>query len=110
MNLINYFKERQPAVLAAIRELVERESPTLDAARTTALAECLAPQFAGAGAMVQLQPGTNGLSLLAQMGADSAATKPVMLLGHLDTVWPVGCSACPFGLKTSVPTALASSI
>lgn len=77
-------------LLAAIRELVEMESPTLDAARTTALAEYLAPQFADTGATVRLQPGINGLSLLAQIGSGSARAKPVMLLGHLDTVWPVG--------------------
>jgi glutamate carboxypeptidase len=100
MNLINHFKERQPEMLAAIRSLVEMESPTLDAARTTALAECLAPQFAHAGAAVQLQPGSNGVSLLARIGADSTSAKPVMLLGHLDTVWPVGAlQRMPFRIE-----------
>lgn len=100
MNLINHFKERQPEMLAAIRSLVEMESPTLDAARTTALAECLASQFAHAGAAVQLQPGPNGVSLLAHVGADSTSTKPVMLLGHLDTVWPVGAlQRMPFRIE-----------
>lgn len=98
MNLVAYFQTRQAALLQDLRALVEFESPTLDAVRTSALAEWLRPRFAAAGATVQLVPGENGASLLAEFGTDDVAeSSPMMWLGHLDTVWPVGTlSRMPF--------------
>jgi len=90
MDIVNYFKERQLALLEEIRRLVEIESPTLDAVRTTSLAEYLAPAFADVGATVELPKSKNGACLLAQFGETASDVKPIMLLGHLDTVWPVG--------------------
>lgn len=101
MNLIAYFEDRQAALLESIRELVEIESPTLDAERTTALAEVLAPRFAAAGARATLHPGENGAQLLAELPAATGdAARPQLWLGHLDTVWPVGTlSRMPFRIE-----------
>ncbi len=91
MDLINYFNSRKSLILDEIRELVELESPTLDYARTSAVSEYLAPKFEELGATVEFHSGFNGLHLLAYYTpTDAIEDDPILFLGHLDTVWPVG--------------------
>jgi glutamate carboxypeptidase len=93
-ELSNYFSERQGRLLADLRELVEHESPSLDAAATTALTTALARRLESHGAAVRLYPTASGSHLMARatFGHPSQAA-PVMLLGHVDTVWPRGTLA-----------------
>ena len=93
-ELRSYFSERQGQLLAGIRELVEHESPTLDAAATTALVAVLQPRLERLGAAVRLHPSASGSHLVARadFGLPSD-TPPALLLGHVDTVWPAGTLA-----------------
>ena len=87
--------KRQPEMLKMIAELVGIESPTEDRAgvnRCVALVEQWIK--ASAGRSERFQQPTAGDLLVGRFGPARStvkpAVKPLMLLGHLDTVWPLG--------------------
>lgn len=84
----------RPTVLERVRRFVEMESPSGDVARATALAEVVAAELAAAGAETRLvdAPGFGRHVQATVHGADPSAA-PILILGHLDTVWPVGTLA-----------------
>ena len=93
-ELSNYFKTRREQLLAEVRELVEHESPSLDAAANTALTTALRPRLEAAGAVTRLHPTAAGAHLVAQASFGlPGSVQPVLLLGHVDTVWPHGTLA-----------------
>ncbi|MEZ4424712.1 MAG: M20/M25/M40 family metallo-hydrolase [Gemmatimonadota bacterium] len=78
--------------LAAVEPMVRAESPSGDIARLEALAAQIAESFRARGAEVALEPaGGAGTHLLARLGAPrSTGRGPLLILGHFDTVHPVG--------------------
>lgn len=89
-DLVAYFRARTPEMLVLLRQLVEHESPTSSKTHVDALGALLADHCLKLGAQVTLVPfETVGDVLLAKWNAD-APGKPIMLLAHHDTVWPVG--------------------
>jgi glutamate carboxypeptidase len=90
-DLLGYFEARHDDLLSGARALVERESPTLDAEATAALIAEVQKRLEAAGAATRLLATGSGPHLLARAGnARSNGLAPVMLLGHVDTVWPRG--------------------
>jgi glutamate carboxypeptidase len=88
-----YFQDRRDQVVSTIRELVEIESPSDNKAAVDALSDAVAAKFAALGATVKIHPGENfGNHLQADFPGKSGA-KPVLLLGHYDTVYPLGTLA-----------------
>ncbi|MFP4125287.1 MAG: M20 family metallopeptidase [Alphaproteobacteria bacterium] len=81
-------------MLADLRVWVEHETPTVDAARVSALARHIDGQFQALGAATRRIEGRRGHGdhLLAESawGGDRA---PVLILCHIDTVHPVGTLA-----------------
>jgi glutamate carboxypeptidase len=81
-------------MLARIRALVEIESPSDDKSavdRCTAHVAALAAQIGG---RIRLHRRRRFGDLLeARFGPARRASRPVLLLGHLDTVWPIGTLA-----------------
>lgn len=72
----------------AIEELVACESPTTDKTAVDACGRQLARRLSSLGGRVERFPRANaGDHLLAEFGY---GTRQVLLLGHLDTVWPLG--------------------
>jgi glutamate carboxypeptidase len=87
-DFLDWARTRQDDMSALLRALVDIESPSTDARAVTALAERLAKEFQTSGLTVERLPVEgSGPILRATTGAPG---KPVMLLGHLDTVWPIG--------------------
>ena len=86
-------RRSQPALLNLVRKLVLAESPTDN---KTAVDACVALATAHArelGGRVKLHRQRQVGDLLeARFGPGSrkAAAKPILVLGHLDTVWPIG--------------------
>src|SRR5262245_42434495 len=80
-------RARHDAMAALLRELVEIESPSSSAAGVAALAERLAPELEALGLRAELLPVDGAGPMLR---ARSGEGRAVMLLGHLDTVWPLG--------------------
>jgi len=92
---LNYFKERRDQIVSTICELVEIESPSDNKAAVDRLAEVIASKFAQLGGEVRFHRAKdfgNHLQIDFNFGGKSAA-KPVLLLGHCDTVYPLGTLA-----------------
>lgn len=90
--LINHFQHRLESTLSLIQELVERESVSRDEARLNSLAHFVAEQLSQFADEVQLIPQSGfGTHLRARFGFGHQSTQPhLLILGHLDTVWPLG--------------------
>jgi len=91
-NLLNHFSARQQAILDALRLLVERETTSREEARLNEIAGFVAAQLKESGGEIDLipQPGY-GTHLRARFGFGHDPASPrLLVLGHLDTVWPVG--------------------
>ncbi|MBK5255350.1 MAG: M20/M25/M40 family metallo-hydrolase, partial [Vicinamibacteria bacterium] len=93
------------AVIGDLRELVTRESPSDDPVRVSALAAWICERLNRAGnpiaRAVSCPP--RGDAVVATFGDDDQGAASTLLLGHLDTVWPVGTLAeIPFHNDGSV--------
>jgi glutamate carboxypeptidase len=90
-QLLNYFQERQDEMLAQVRDLVSRETPSTDKPRLDAFAQFLAERYRAVGAQVEVIANeTRGDHVRARIGNGQGQGKPALVLCHFDTVWPVG--------------------
>jgi glutamate carboxypeptidase len=94
-----YFNESCDEIVSTIRDLVEIESPSDNKAAVDRVAEAVAQKFSGLGGEVRVHPAKDfgnhlqiDFDFPAKSGGKSAA-KPVLLLGHYDTVYPLGTLA-----------------
>jgi glutamate carboxypeptidase len=87
-----YFSERRDAVVSTIRELVEIESPSDNKAAVGRIAEVIAEKFVQLGGEIRFHRAKNFGNHL-QVNFAGKAAKPVLLLGHYDTVYPLGTLA-----------------
>lgn len=88
-----YFEARRDPMVATIRELVEIESPSDNKSAVDRLGEALAAKFAALGGSVRFHAAKSfGNHLQVDFAAKTAA-RPVLLLGHYDTVYPLGTLA-----------------
>jgi len=83
------------AVLARLRRWVECESPSYDANAVNRMAEIAAEEIAGLGAEVSRIPGRQGYGdcVRARLAAPGQDAGGILLIGHLDTVHPLGTLA-----------------
>ncbi len=89
---LSYFNERRREIVSTIRELVEIESPSDNKAAVDRIAEAVAQKFSQLGGEVWIHQAKDfGNHLQIDFGGKS--TKPVLLLGHYDTVYPLGTLA-----------------
>src|SRR5271154_5599100 len=87
-----YFTDRRGAIVSTIRELVEIESPSDNKAAADHIAEFIAGKFSKLGGEIRFHHAQHfGNHLQVNFGGKSA--KPVLLLGHYDTVYPLGTLA-----------------
>lgn len=87
---LKYFEERRDQMVETIRQLVEVESPSDDKAAADRLASLLAGRFEGLGGHSKFHRVQDfGNHLQVDFGTERRA-KPVLLLGHYDTVYPAG--------------------
>jgi glutamate carboxypeptidase len=97
-KLLHYCQQNQSAMLDLLKQMVAMESPSDDKPALDRLGKFLGQQFQAAGAQVQFSPQHDaGDHLKAEIHGEQR--KPVLLLGHFDTVWPLGTLArMPFRL------------
>ncbi len=89
-----YFSERRNAIVSTIRELVEIESPSNNKAAVDQIAEAVAQKFSQLGGEVRIHRAKDfGNHLQIDFDFGSKSAKPVLLLGHYDTVYPLGTLA-----------------
>jgi glutamate carboxypeptidase len=99
--LLNYCQSELEPLLGCLRRAVEIESPTSSKAGVDRLASYLAREFKRRGAKVHvLSHATAGSSVLAEFWGQQRGRKPILILGHLDTVWDVGTlEQMPFRIR-----------
>ncbi|HET9306465.1 MAG TPA: M20 family metallopeptidase [Candidatus Sulfotelmatobacter sp.] len=88
-----YFESRLPTLVQTIREFVEIESPSDNKLAADRMGTLLAARFEAAGGCASVHRAeTYGDNIQIDFpGRDK--TKPVLLLGHFDTVYPMGTLA-----------------
>lgn len=98
-DLLRHLASQRDAMLAVLRRLVEIESPSDNKAALDRFSAALAPEFAQRGARVTLHRVRDFGDHL-QADFPGAAGRPLLLLGHTDTVWDVGTLArMPFRVR-----------
>jgi glutamate carboxypeptidase len=86
----DHLAARREAMLASLRELVELESPSHNKQAVDRLGEALAGKFGAIGGEAQFHRSLNfGDHLQVDFAGRDPDRKPIMLLGHFDTVWDV---------------------
>lgn len=85
-----YFEQRRDAMVANIRELVEIESPSDDKAAVDQLSEAVAQKFRALGGAVRVHRANDFGNHLQVDFAGGSSGNPILLLGHYDTVYPMG--------------------
>jgi len=96
-DLVASLRARVPEMLAGLERLVEVESPSTDLAATKACADVADELgFELLGKRAERVERDGRIHLRWQFGA----RRDVVLVGHLDTVWPLGTSAAwPFEIR-----------
>lgn len=97
--LLDFMDEHQSAMLDLLRRMVEIESPSDDKDAVDKLGKFLGEEFFRLGGKVVFDPQTeSGHHLRAEFSGK--AGKPILLLGHFDTVWPMGTlKSMPFRVE-----------
>ncbi len=90
---LRYFEERLPAMLETIRAFVAIESPSDNKAAADRMGAFLAGIFEELGGRARLHRTEDYGDNLQIDFAGNGAQKPVLLLGHFDTVYPLGTLA-----------------
>jgi glutamate carboxypeptidase len=85
-----YFSERRDEMVSTVRELAEIESPSDNKPAVDRLSAAVAEKFAALGGTVKIHQAKDFGNHLQVDFAGRLGTKPVLMLGHYDTVYPVG--------------------
>jgi len=88
-----YFNERRDEIISSIRELVEIESPSDNKTAVDRLSEAVAKKFSQLSGKVRIHPAKDFVNHLQVDFPVKSTAKPVLLLGHYDTVYPLGTLA-----------------
>ena len=89
-KVLHWLTSRQSEIIACVRELVERESPTHDKLACDQLCSYLAVQFERVGGQVRVHRQSVAGDHLGVDFSGDGGRKPLLLLGHFDTVYDVG--------------------
>jgi glutamate carboxypeptidase len=90
---LTWFEARQESLLQAIRELVEIESPSDHKPSTDRISAFLAKRFESLGGRAHIHSARDFGDNLQIDFPGSEKIRPVLLLGHFDTVYPLGTLA-----------------
>jgi glutamate carboxypeptidase len=93
IDMLARARGRTEAYVALLRELIEIESPSTDAAGVGFLAARIERELLDLGLHSARLPVDGGGPILYARSPGATSTRPIMLLGHLDTVWPLGTLA-----------------
>src|SRR4030081_2201565 len=87
---LHYCEAKQEEMVRTIRELVEIESPSDSKPATDRIGSFLAEKFEALGGVTKLHHVQDFGDHLQVDFSGGANSKPVLLLGHFDTVYPMG--------------------
>jgi len=89
-QVLEYCRRHETEMLAFLKRLVETESPSETKAAVDEVGAMLAREFASLGGEIKLYPQKEFGDHLQASFHGAHGQKPIMLLGHFDTVWPIG--------------------
>lgn len=89
-QVTDWLTARQPQMIATVRDMVLRESPTHDKPACDALCAFLAGKFKALGATIKIHRQREAGNHLEVMFAGPRNRLPILLLGHFDTVYDLG--------------------
>jgi glutamate carboxypeptidase len=89
-NRLRFFSERRDSITETIRQLVEIESPSDNKGAVDQLGALLAGRFEKIGGHAKFHRVPNFGDHLQVDFSGARNGKPVLLLGHIDTVYPMG--------------------
>jgi glutamate carboxypeptidase len=91
---LSYFEESRAEIVEFIRWLVEQESMSREAEANRRLADNLGDRLVSIGAQVELLDDPRfGATLRARFDGPEESTQQLLVVGHIDTVWPLGTLA-----------------
>jgi glutamate carboxypeptidase len=91
LEVLKYFEGRLDQTIGAMRELVEIESPSFDAEGSRRVVDWIAREVESIGGDIRVERITaEGCGEHTIIRAFPGGAKPTLLLGHTDTVHPVG--------------------
>lgn len=90
--LLEWTRRHTAEMVELLREIVAIESPSTDPPAVATLARRLAQELDVLGLSTELIP-VHGAGPILRARSSEGGGAPVMLLGHLDTVWPIGTTA-----------------
>ena len=90
---LQYCEARQPALVKTIRQFVEIESPSDNKPAADRMSAFLAGAFEALGGRASVHPAEEAGNNLQVDFPGREKIKPVLLLGHFDTVYPLGTLA-----------------
>lgn len=93
MTLLSFFRDHNAEYIELLKELVERESPTGDKTAVDHLGQFVFEHLKDTGAHVEIYPRREVGDILFASWGDTLPGKPILLMAHLDTVWPLGTLA-----------------
>ena len=89
-DVLHWLTERQREMVASVRKMVLRESPTQNKQACDALCSYLASEFERLGGRVRIHRQRSAGNHLQVTFTGAKGREPVLLLGHFDTVYDVG--------------------
>jgi glutamate carboxypeptidase len=89
-DVLDWLTQRQPEIVASVREMVLRESPTQNKQACDALCSYLAAEFERLGGHVRIHRQRSAGNHLQVIFTGAKGREPVLLLGHFDTVYDMG--------------------
>jgi glutamate carboxypeptidase len=92
-RLIEQVRRAEPRLRARLRKLVEIESPSDDREAVNRAADCVVDWARELGGEVLRHPGGSFGDVVELRFGAGGNRKPVLVLGHLDTVYPMGTLA-----------------
>jgi glutamate carboxypeptidase len=93
MKLLDFFREHDTEIVDLLKELVNLESPTSDKQAVDTLGQFVGECLQNVGAQVEVFPRREVGDVLYASWNANAPGKPILLLCHMDTVWPLGTLA-----------------
>ena len=93
---LQYFEERRQEIVDTTRQLVEIETPSDDKRAVDRLGQFLGEKFSALGGRVQFHRTTDfgdHLQVDFPVASNKRSGGPILLLGHIDTVYPIGTLA-----------------
>ncbi|MBN1284826.1 MAG: M20 family metallopeptidase [Anaerolineae bacterium] len=90
IDLMQHFESRVEVIVDRLVKLVRLESPSKDKAAVDRMGAEVAAQCWALGAEVTVEPRMEAGDILLAKWNMGAPGKPIVVIGHMDTVWPLG--------------------